>query len=183
VIKPYNVTLEGRAAWKAAAHKTVATRRQRDNYVHNNAQRAKLSEAAARQCARGKGVFAPSKIEAQVAAELTKAGVEFACQHVFRDTLGRFSLVADFWLPAVRAVIEVNGTYWHADPRVYPVPVNSMQARCVAKYERKREAYRLLGIQVAEIWEMDLRKSPCEAVLRACQELSISQAPGRVGND
>jgi G:T-mismatch repair DNA endonuclease (very short patch repair protein) len=168
VTQPYKISAAGRAAWKVGAQKTAATRRKGDNYVKSEATIAKLSEATARQLARCQGTFAPSHIENKVADELTALGVCFVRQHILRDDGGRFCAVADFWLIDAAGVIEVNGTYWHCDPRAYPAgPINAMQSRCVAKYRRKLELYERLGMRVGEVWEMDLKQEPREAVLRA----------------
>ena len=168
VVRPYRVSDAAHAAWRIGAKKTVAARRKGDNYVKSEATIAKLSEATARQLARGQGTFATSHIENKVAAELTALRVPFVRQHILRDDGGRFCAVADFWLIAANGVIEVNGTYWHCDPRAYPAgPINAMQTRCVAKYRRKLELYERLGVRVGEVWEMDLKQEPREAVLRA----------------
>lgn len=174
VTKPYVITDAGRAAWLLGNKKTVATRRQRDNYVHSEATKAKLSEAAARQLARTKNVFASSKIEGVVARELDLLGVTYERQFVFRDPKGRFSAVVDFWFPTLRRVLEVNGTFWHADPRFYSSPLLPIQERAVAKYQRKLEALSALCIPVHEVWEMDLKKEPGQAVRDAYTKLSAS---------
>lgn len=168
VTRPYRVTEAGRAAWKEGAKKTVVTRRQRDNYVKSEATRAKLSEAVARHLARSQGTFASSKIEGVVARELDALGIGYERQFVFRDPQGRFSAVVDFWLPATRTALEVNGTFWHADPRVYKAgSLCPIQQRAVVKYERKLQTLRELNVPVCEVWEMDLKKEPRQAVLDA----------------
>jgi G:T-mismatch repair DNA endonuclease (very short patch repair protein) len=172
VLKPYVVTEAGRAAWKAAAWKTVAKRRAGDNYVKSDATLAKMSIATARSIARTQGKFASSKIEHVVAAQLDALGVKYVRQEIVRDDLGRFAAVFDFWLTDLKVALEVNGTYWHADPRVYPIPTGAVQIKCVTKYERKLDLCRRLGIRVVEVWEMDLKQSPSEAVLNAYRQAS-----------
>ncbi len=167
VRKPYCITAEGRAAWKEGGKKTAITRRQRNNYIHSEVTKAKLSEAAARQLARSQGIFTSSKIEAVVARELTASGVNFVRQRIFRDTQGRFAAVADFWLLDLGMVLEVNGTFWHADPRVYSGILLPIQQRAMAKYQRKKQLFLELGIRLGEVWEIDLKKCPGQAVLDA----------------
>lgn len=167
VLEPYTVTDAGRAAWKEGAKKTVVTRRRGDNYVHSDATRAKISEGVARHLARTQSVFATSKIEDVTARELDTLGVTYERQFIFRDPRGRFTAVVDFWLPTLSRVLEVNGTFWHADPRVYPGALLPIQERAVAKYRRKLELLRTLNVVVCEVWEGDLKKEPRQAVLSA----------------
>lgn len=87
-------------------------------------------------------------------------------QKGYRRDDGTFSMVVDFWLTRREVVLEVNGTYWHADPRVYPVPKEGLQARCVARYERKKKALLEMGVQVLEVWESDIKTDPTDAVRR-----------------
>jgi G:T-mismatch repair DNA endonuclease (very short patch repair protein) len=169
VAAPYRISEAGREAWKTGALKTVAKRRQRDNYRKSDETRAKLSVATARALAKGKP-YIVSKLEDKVAAQLDQLGVSYTRQHFFRDKAGRFAGVADFYIPSLSAVIEVNGSYWHADPIVFPTP-NGMQRRCVARYERKLDLFRTLGIRVAEVWERAFKEDPSQAVLVAYSQL------------
>src|SRR5829696_3668031 len=62
VTRSYVVTEAGRAGWKAGALKARDTRRERDNYRHTDAARAKLSEATARALAERR-LYVSSKLE------------------------------------------------------------------------------------------------------------------------
>lgn len=162
VVSPYRITPEGRAAWIEGAKKTRAKRIERDNYRHTESSKAKLSLATTRAISERRR-FVSSGLEVIVAAELRRLGIPFVPQHVFRASSGRFAAVVDFWLRDSVA-LEVNGTFWHADPRVYPVPKGDLQTRCVARYERKLRLLAELGIRVVEVWELDLRRDPQGAV-------------------
>ncbi len=174
VTKPYAISPEAYEAWRIGAAKTVAKRRARDNYRHTDESRAKLSEATARTLAEGK-VGRPSKLEDVVATQLKALGAEYVRQFAFRDGRGRFAFVCDFWFPAHNAVLEVNGTYWHVDPRAYPNgPINPTQERCLRKYARKVESLKALGIRLVEVWEADVKKNPTEAVFVAYSRLAAT---------
>lgn len=170
VLGPYRITDAGRAGWRIGYPKAVATRRLRNNYVKSAATLAKMSIASARAIARTQGRHTSSKIEDVVADELKKLGAKFRRQRVVRDDRGRFAAVFDFWLTEIGVALEVNGTYWHADPRVYPAPRGPVQIKCVERYNRKLDLCKRLGIRVIEVWELDLKKSPADAVLRAYRE-------------
>jgi G:T-mismatch repair DNA endonuclease (very short patch repair protein)/uncharacterized protein YbaR (Trm112 family) len=171
VNKPYVVTEQGRKGWLVGAQKTKAKRMTKGNYRKTAAQRAKLSIATTKSLAGGKP-YIVSKLEHKVAAELKTLGASFTAQYAFRDPLGRFACLVDFYFPELNAVLEVNGTYWHVDPRVYPEPINDTQRRCLAKYERKIKLLGDLGVRVVEVWEQDLNQGTPQAVLEAYLKLT-----------
>lgn len=166
VERRYVVTSAGRAARKEASKRTVATRKARDNYRHTDATRSRLAEATAQNIASGR-IARVSKIEHVVAEELTRRGVRFERQHGIRNPVtGRYAACVDFYIPDAAAVIEVNGTFWHADPRVYPERsrLAPAQVRTVERYAAKVDLLRKAGLQLVEIWEADLRESVQDAV-------------------
>lgn len=62
------------------------------------------------------------KTEEKVAALLAATGIRFSQQYVLKNTIGldsRKRLVFDFFLPDYETLVEVNGTYWHCDPRIF----------------------------------------------------------------
>lgn len=101
-----------------------------------------------------------SKLEDLVADELDRLGIPYTRQAGIRDPdTGRYFACADFQLDE-KTVIEVNGTYWHADPRVYPNgPIHASQKRTLKGYAKKMKRFKELGIRVIELWEFDLRKN------------------------
>lgn len=105
-----------------------------------------------------------SSIEAPVAEALERFGIEFEAQHLLIHPEGLHSCVADFHLPELNAVVEVNGGYWHADPHLYEDDeLNETQRRGRERYARKVELLELLGIGLIEVWERDIHR--VEAVL------------------
>ncbi|HAX81912.1 MAG TPA: hypothetical protein DCY40_05030 [Actinobacteria bacterium] len=164
VTRRYVVSPAGRKAQKAARKRAAATRKKRGNYGHSDATRQRLAEATARNIASGK-IARVSKIEDVVAKELSALGVDYQRQVGIRGAHGRFAACVDFLL-AGSIVLEVNGTFWHADPRFYPdrERLAPAQLRTVERYARKIEMLRKAGLQLLEVWEADLRKSPQHAV-------------------
>jgi len=153
------------AANRAAAHsRTVATRRTNNSYNQSDATRTKLRVTTARAIAEGR-IPAVSKLEDDVAAVLTAIGITYRRQHQIRDPeTGRFCALCDFLLDDGR-VLEVNGTFWHADIRKYPAgPRTLAQLRTADRWARKIAALSKLGIPLVVLWELDFRKNPTEAV-------------------
>lgn len=141
---------------REAHARAVETRKSRDNYGHSDETRARLREATASAIAEGR-IPAVSGLEDLVAAELERQGVAFERQVAVRGTRGRFVACADFMLEDGRA-LEVNGTFWHADPRAYPDgPIFPAQIRTAERWLRKMDALAGLGVVVLVAWEQDLR--------------------------
>lgn len=107
-----------------------------------------------------------SRLEDVVAEQLDALGVGHTRQALLREN-GRYCACLDFLLISGEA-LEVNGTYWHADPRVYPDgPVHASQRRSHVLYERKRAALARLGVPLLEVWELDIEADPAKAVKAA----------------
>ena len=101
----------------------------------------------------------PSKntsIELMVADALTVLGIVYQPQY----RIERFTV--DFFVPALTLAIEVQGDYWHANPKLYAgKPLYRTQLRTIARDERKRTYFaRHPEYRFVEIWECDIRANP-----------------------
>ena len=164
VTRPYNLVAE--YDHTAASLKAWVTRRLLGKDRHSEATKERLREATIRYISRHHTNAHVSRLEDKVAEELTRMGLTFIRQFKIRDPkTGRYVAIADFYFASVKSILEVNGTYWHADPRTYPNgPVTESQTKCVTNYARKVTALKSLGIPLAEVWEADLRKSFVDAL-------------------
>ncbi len=151
---------------------------------HTDATKAKIREANRRQFASEEArqgaadkqrramsegrVSCVSRIEDVVAAELDRRGVPYQRQHGIREPeTGRYCACVDFLLGG-KLVIEVNGTYWHADPRVYTDgPIHASQRRTDATFKKKQAALDRLGYRIVVIWETEIRQDVKQAVAAA----------------
>jgi G:T-mismatch repair DNA endonuclease (very short patch repair protein) len=107
--------------------------------------------AARTQEATGRLGRSYNKLEAILARLMDEAGIDYEWQ--FR--LGRY--VYDFKLPN-RVLIEVNGTWWLADPRFHsPSRLSPTQQRNLQRDAVKAEFATLCGYRVKVVWEKDLR--------------------------
>lgn len=177
VTKPYTVTEGGRAAQQEGIQRGCARRKAEGRYACSEATKAKISISVSKLIASG-GFPRVSKLEDQVAYILDGMGVSYLRQHHFRETNGRYGAVADFFLPEQNLVIEVNGTFWHADSRVFPDgPTHASQHRTLSRYARKVALLAERGIRVAEVWEQDLNDSPGDAVQLALGSKPIALPP------
>jgi len=98
-----------------------------------------------------------NQLEAKLAWLMDEAGTDY--QRQFR--LGRY--VCDFRLPK-NTLVEVHGSYWHGDPRLYPPDkLTPTQRRNLRHDAVKAEFAKLCGYQVKVVWELDLNRNRVSA--------------------
>jgi len=165
VTEPYEITEAGRKAAIENGKRLAQWMKDNDGYGHTDETRARLSEITTQNIMSGK-INRVSKIEDEVAEELTALGIDFTRQHGIRDPqTGRYIASLDFFLENQRVAVEVNGTFWHADPRVYDrSDLTAAQRRTVERYTRKVKLLGDLGIELLEIWEHEIREDVKKAV-------------------
>lgn len=158
VIKPYEISEEALIAWRKGAERTRLTRLERGNYAHSEATKKLMSERTTRAIAEGK-IRRVSKLEDRVADYLSSRGVSFVRQFGIRDPLsGRYLATLDF-LVNDKIAVEVNGTFWHADPRFYDLEsLKPAQLRSLEKWASKIEILERLEIPLIVVWEHDLKQ-------------------------
>lgn len=168
VIRPYNIPAATRFKMSRLALEWCTQRKALGLYhPHSEATKARLRLTTSRAIAEGR-IPRVSKLEFIVKKELEVLDLAFVHQKVFRDSHGRFVALPDFYLPDQNLVLEVNGTFWHADPREFPQgPLHPSQRRTLSRYQTKMTLLAQLGIPVAEVWEMDIRADARQAVIQA----------------
>ncbi len=115
--------------------------------------------------------YGTSKLEEDFAREfLDKLGVEYIYQFEAKD-IGRFY---DFYLPKHNLIIEVDGSYYHSDPRlVKEEDMSPMQKRNKRVDEYKNKWALAHGIPIMRIWEKDIRENPKNVLQTLKKRLSI----------
>ena len=167
VTEPYNISEETRQKMAGVIRATNAKRKLEGTYGHTDATKALLSRRTAAAISEGR-IPRVSQLERDVGVVLSGLGVKALPQFGFRGERGRFAAVVDFFLPDSRTALEVNGTFWHADPREFPNgPLHASQRRTLLRYERKLAFLRRQGTPVVEVWEIDFRANPEGSVREA----------------
>ena len=70
-----------------------------------------------------------------------------------------YYFIVDFYFPGENKIVEVQGDYWHANPRMFP-DKNKWTMTQLANFLRdtkKREWAKRQGYGLEEVWEYDLR--------------------------
>lgn len=111
--------------------------------------------------------YGTSKLEEKFAKEfLEKLGVNYVYQYK-AESIGRYF---DFYIPSANLIIEIDGGWYHADPRVIEgKELNPMQKKNKRVDELKNKWAVLHGIPVLRIWEKDINENP-SAVMKLLKE-------------
>lgn len=102
--------------------------------------------------------FGTSKLEEKFAKNfLDKIGIEYDYQFK-AESIGRYY---DFYIPSANIIIEVNGGYWHSDPRLYEgkelTPTQKKNKRVDADKKKWADWHK---IPIYYFWEKDINETP-----------------------
>lgn len=138
----------------------------------SQATREKMAETQARLMAAGGAAHRVSRLEDDVASWLDAHGIRYERQVSLKllDGPRKRWRVADFRL-TTGAILEVYGTFWHCDPRVYAEPVSVIQTRHQSEDAERARLYSTNGLQWAIVWENDFRATPDAAMTTVLQGL------------
>lgn len=102
--------------------------------------------------------YGTSKLEEKFAHDfLDKIGVEYVYQYK-AESIGRYF---DFRIMPKGPIIEIQGSYWHGDSRLYEEKdLNATQRRDIKIDELKKKWCTRNGIPIIYIWELDINKNP-----------------------
>lgn len=111
--------------------------------------------------------YGTSKLEERFAKNfLDKLGVEYKYQYK-AESIGRYF---DFRILPRGPIIEIQGSYWHGDKRLYEEKdLNATQRKNIKVDEKKRKWCSMNGIKLIYIWEEDINKDP-EGVMKLLRE-------------
>ena len=109
----------------------------------------------------GRSIGSMTMLEKYIDILLKDIGVVYDSQSKF------FGLIADFYIPSCKLIIEVNGDYWHGNPRIYKNDeLDIIQQKGVDRDVRKYDIYNKAGFLTVVIWEQDILKPASLSVIR-----------------
>ena len=103
-----------------------------------------------------------SKLEEKFAKEfLQKLGVDFVYQYKVEE-IGRWY---DFYLPDYKVLIEVDGSYYHADPRVVSDDKLTPMHKHNMRVDEDKNRWALThGKVILRVWEKDINEHPVQVL-------------------
>lgn len=115
--------------------------------------------------------YGTSKLETHFAKNfLGKLGIEF--QYQFKaESIKRFF---DFYIPSCNLIIELNGGYWHSDPRLYEgkelTPTQKKNKRVDKEKKKWADEHR---IPIIYIWEKDVNETPQTVMKKLIEDIEF----------
>lgn len=79
-----------------------------------------------------------------------------SCQIEFKSQVVVDRLTCDFLIPSSNLIIEVNGDYWHGNPKTFPNP-SPLQSERRRSDKRRDWVLRQFGFSVWHVWEDDIK--------------------------
>jgi len=111
--------------------------------------------------------FLNTKIEIKIGKELTKRQISYISQYPLDK-----KFVCDFVLIPFNIVIECDGDYWHANPKIYPpADLNKTQLEKVKRDKFKDLYLSKKGWKIFRFFESDINKSPEKCVDKIINEI------------
>ena len=97
-------------------------------------------------------VRGPTSIEILVSTYLDSLNIDY----IYNKKLNNISATPDFLIG--NKIIEVNGDYWHGNPKIYKFEeLNDIQARHVTRDLIKYKLYKNHNFDLLVIWEKDIK--------------------------
>jgi very-short-patch-repair endonuclease len=88
---------------------------------------------------------------------LEEKNISFEFQYKFRNNQGQYICVSDFALPAHKIIIEVQGDFHHANPRIYyGKNLKPIQERTIKNDKKKADLYKKEGWTLVILWGSDI---------------------------
>lgn len=112
--------------------------------------------------------YGTSKLEERFAKDfLDKLGIVYQTQFK-AESIGRYY---DFYLPEYNTLFEINGGYWHADPRLYEGKELTPVQKKSKKIDKIKYKWALEHkIPIYYFWEKDIIETPGE-ILKTVKEI------------
>jgi very-short-patch-repair endonuclease len=121
------------------------------NKTHSNKAKEKMKKSALKRLERGDGVFTDTKPHLKMCSLLDSLSIKYQKE----KTIGNKSF--DIYLLDLNIAIEVDGDYWHCNPRIYPNgPINDIQKSTIEKDKYKNDICLSNNITLLRFWEFDI---------------------------
>lgn len=114
--------------------------------------------------------YGTSKLEDKFAKEfLNKLGVKYQTQFKAED-IGRYY---DFYIPSCNTLLEIDGGFWHSDPRLYEGKELTPTQKKNKKVDKFKDKWaKEHKIPLIRIWEHDINNSPEQVLEMLKKEIS-----------
>ena len=99
-------------------------------------------------------------------------------KYITEEKEGLVSIIQGIQYTPIDLLIEVDGGYWHSDPRIVDESkLNAIQKRNKMVDELKNKWASIHGIPLIRIWEYDIRHNPQKVIDELKKYVSIVEKP------
>ena len=114
--------------------------------------------------------YGTSKLEDKFAKEfLNKLGVKYEKQFK-AESIGRYY---DFYIPSCNTLLEIDGGFWHSDPRLYEGKELTPTQKKNKKVDKFKDKWaKEHKIPLIRIWEHDINNNPEQVLEMLKKEIS-----------
>lgn len=77
----------------------------------------------------------------------------------------------DFFIPSKNIIIEIDGDFWHCNPKTHPTPEYECQKRNLIRDKEKNKWAKNQGFKLIRIWEYDIKNNIDKVISSLKKEL------------
>lgn len=134
----------------------------REVYVKSDEFKLLMSNVALNNLAQGKYKFTDTAPHKVIKNLLDYLKIKYTCEYI----LGQFSF--DIHLTDYNLFIEINGGYWHCDPRLYDQINYIQQLNRIIQDKKKRTFAKNNNGKILYLWELDINNE-----IEVCKEIIL----------
>ncbi len=98
-----------------------------------------------------------TSIEVKIQNFLKKLGVEFFTHFYIKEIEHKYR--CDIFIPSIKLIIECDGDYWHANPKIYSEEILNERQRWKRSLDNVRTKELLeKGFKVLRLWEFEIKE-------------------------
>jgi very-short-patch-repair endonuclease len=131
--------------------------------------REKMSNSAIKRILKDPKTYHTSKLEEKFKKVLEKLGIKY--QHFFFAS--KINKIFDFYIPEHNILIEVDGNFYHCNPKFYNSPVCKTQTINIENDKLKNQWAQENGYELLRFWEDDINnniKQVKNILLESCKK-------------
>lgn len=132
----------------------------------------KMRKAIIRRLQNNEMPFIHTSIEKEIAESMKKRGINFIAQYAIDE-----KFVCDFAIPKYKIIIECDGDYWHANPKLYSREKFDLRQKTNTQRDKFKDKYLSeKGWKVLRFFESDIKRSASKCIDKIEEAIKKSQS-------
>ena len=127
---------------------------------HSEESKKKMSEATIKRMQNGEFKFTKTKPHIYLCDILKSMDIEFVEEYNISYWL------FDIFIPSLNLLVEVDGDYWHSNPKIYPNgPISNAQKINYTRDIKKNSFCKTNNLNLIRLWESDILNDKIEELI------------------